>query len=377
MLKVEQNLGLSGEFRVVVRRADGSIKLDTGTQPNLILDNGLRNYLDMKPVNNKGEEQTTTSDIMSACVVGVGNKAPDKTDIGLQSIVSLSQERRENDYGVEYPETGKHEGYAKLWYKYKFVFTGISNKNITELGLAYGSSTETYTLFTRALVKDSSGSPITVTVLAGEILEIIYQINVYVDITKKTGSFTLTTVGNGNDVESTFDYFIQPYALSSYNLSYPIQLDGYNSNTLTWGVKEGDNALTGDYALDSDAYRSVTYKMTTDADITNSLQSVIAGSSSYSGDNTTNKASDRYQTATIVDSSIATGRLAKKFAYGIYTHNHENGIRVYRVKIVQNNGTMLNVLVVLKNRANGQGIKKTNRQVWEHELSYTLTRWED
>ena len=33
-------------------------------------------------------------------------------------------------------------------------------------------------------------------------------------------------------------------------------------------------------------------------------------------------------------------------------------------------------VVIFKNKANGQGIKKTNRQIWEFLASWTITRWE-
>ena len=35
----------------------------------------------------------------------------------------------------------------------------------------------------------------------------------------------------------------------------------------------------------------------------------------------------------------------------------------------------VSALVVVKNKANGQGIKKTDRQIWEHIASFTINRW--
>ena len=35
------NIGMAGEFRCVVKKSDGSTKIDTGYQKNLILDQGL------------------------------------------------------------------------------------------------------------------------------------------------------------------------------------------------------------------------------------------------------------------------------------------------------------------------------------------------
>ena len=35
------NIGMTGEFRCVVKKSDGSTKIDTGYQKNLILNQGL------------------------------------------------------------------------------------------------------------------------------------------------------------------------------------------------------------------------------------------------------------------------------------------------------------------------------------------------
>ena len=38
---MQADMGVAGEFRCVVKRADGSTKIDTGYQKNLILNQGL------------------------------------------------------------------------------------------------------------------------------------------------------------------------------------------------------------------------------------------------------------------------------------------------------------------------------------------------
>ena len=47
---MQANIGMAGEFRVVVKRADGSTKIDTGYQKNLILNQGLDFFGDIRLV---------------------------------------------------------------------------------------------------------------------------------------------------------------------------------------------------------------------------------------------------------------------------------------------------------------------------------------
>lgn len=379
MIKTEQKLGLSGEFQIIVRRADGSIKFDTGMQPNLVLDNGIKHYLGLPMVNNSGKQQTThINGFMNYCYVGSGNKLPQKTDVALQNMVARHVGTRDWVFGKDEPDTGKHEGFVKTWKRGKYVFDNINNQNITEVGLAAWQGSESidgvrydnaYTLVTRALIKDSGGTPITVTVLQGEILEVIYQINIYVDIKRKTGSFTLTTTKDGQDTTDTFDYFLQPHTVSSGNaISNYLMFDKNYHGVASWGVKETDTELTGSYALDDTDYKAITHNDTSKlAGKTSGNKTSSAGASKYQ---------DGYIESSITEQSFETGRVTVKVVNGIYSHIHTNGIRAFQ--IAQGYGStykLVHGLVVLKNRANGQGIKKTNRQLWEFTHSYILSRW--
>lgn len=381
MIKTEQKLGLSGEFQVIVRRADGSIKLDTGMQPNLILDNGIKHYLGLPMVNSAGKQQTRHKNgFMNHCYVGTGNKQPAIGDVALQNMVARHVTSRDWTHDIEQPDTGLHEGFVKLWKRGKYVFDNINNQNITEVGLAvwYGNETidsvtynDVYTLVTRALIKDSRGTPITVTVLQGEILEVVYQINMYADIKRQTGSFTLTTTRDNQNVVDTFDYFMQPYGIGSANyIDNWLYFDDYYYGITSWGVKETDDQLTADYDLNDEAYQNITHLNTT------SLNTKISGNKSSS--RTSDKYSNSYLLTTETERSFETRRISYNHVNGIYTHIFPNGIRAYKVGVgYSSTYQLVQGLVVVKNRANGQGIKKTNRQLWEFSHSYTINRFEE
>lgn len=380
MIKTEQKLGLSGEFQVIVRRADGSIKFDSGMQPNLVLDNGIKHYFGVPMVNSAGKQQTERKNgLMNHCYVGTGNKQPAIGDVALQNMVARNVASRDWTDGAEQPDTGLHEGFVKLWKRGKYVFDNINNQNITEVGLAawYGSERiegvdyhDVYTLVTRALIKDSGGTPITVTVLQGEILEVVYQVNMYVDIRRQTGSFTLTTTKDNQDVVETFDYFMQPYDIGSANYIDNWMMYGSSYHSIrSWGVKETDDQLTADYDLNDTIYQDITH-----LDTTNLNQKV--NGNKFSSGSSGNEYDDSYMRTTETERSFETRRISYKYVNGIYTHIYPNGIRAYEVGVGSAQyHRLVRGLVVVKNRANGQGIKKTDRQLWEFSHSYTINRW--
>ena len=380
MVNTEQKVGLSGEFQVIVRRADGSIKFDTGMQSNLILDNGIKHYLGLPMVNSAGKQQEYhRNGFMNHCFVGTGNSQPNQADISLKNMVARNVASRDWTYGREEPTTQLHDGFVKLWKRGKYVFDNINNKNITEVGLAvwYGDETidgvpykGAYTLVTRALIKDTKGTPITVTVLADEILEVVYQINMFVDIKRQTGSFTLTTTKDNQDEVATFDYFLQPYGVGDANhITNWFHFDDGSSGITSWGVKESDDELNADYDLNDSIYQGITHTNT------DNLSDKVDGSASSS--RASNKYSTEYLATTETERSFETSRASYKHVNGIYTHVHRNGIRAYRIAVSHAHYYQLvKGLVVVKNRANGQGIKKTNRQLWEFTHSFSVNRWE-
>lgn len=381
MIKVNQNLGISGEFRVIVRRADGSIKTDTGIQKNLVLDNAFKNILGENVTTNLGHEKQNSSSINWGCVVGTGNQTPTDTDVSLQNYITKNVSTRDAYDSKENPDTDLHEGYVKVWVGKKYIFDNINNENITELGLIswagdyYDEGTRydnAYILMTRALIKGTDGQPIAVTVLQGEILEVIYQINWYIDVTRKTGSFTLTTSKDGVDTNSEFEYFLQPYNIKSrLEVGYRNLTLYYNNNNFfySYGVKESDDELDANYDLNSVEYQSIDYN---GSNIYTVLGSSIKSSGTYFGD----KYSENHLSLANESVDFVTKTSNVTYRNGIYSHIHNNGIRAFSfAAYFSHYYPFFSILVVVKNTENGQGIKKNNRQLWEVEVGYTLDRY--
>ena len=207
---MQANMGMAGEFRVVVKRADGSTKIDTGYQKNLILNQGLDFF-----GGGKG------TDMMGYCVIGSGNSQPVYTQNKLDTaITGVSGANFSTKYDYDAARDGNLYKTNKV---NKYSFTGLNNVNISELGLAstYSNAT-TYFLCTRALIKDSQGNPTTITVLSGEILEIYYKLWAVYDTTDKTGILNLLD-GVGGSI--AYNWTVR-LARVTDNLSYTYKL-GY------------------------------------------------------------------------------------------------------------------------------------------------------
>lgn len=193
---MQANMGMSGEFRVVVKRADGSTKIDTGYQKNLILNQGLDFFGGGSGV-----------DMMAYCVIGSGNSQPIYTQNKLDTAITGV---RGANFSTKYDYDAARDGNLYKTNKVcKYSFTELNNVNVRELGLASNYSNATaYFLCTRALIKDSQGNPTTITVLSGEILEIYYKLWAVYDITDKTGQINLLD-GMGGSV--AYNWKLRPY----------------------------------------------------------------------------------------------------------------------------------------------------------------------
>lgn len=152
------NIGVLGRVKCVKKSQDG-VELETLEFDNMILDSGL-NLLG-----------SGNGSIMDVCQIGSGNTAPSESQT---SLVAFIGEKNKTSTTYSYDYTPSNLDY-RVSETNKYVFTGLSNKNITELGLKRNNSGESQ-LATRALIKDSAGNPTTITILTGEVLEIYYTL---------------------------------------------------------------------------------------------------------------------------------------------------------------------------------------------------------
>ena len=180
------SVGIAGEVRCVVTKADGTIKTDTGFQKNLILNQGLDFF---------GGGKGTS--INASCAIGSGNSAPAITQTGLDAYIAQASG---TDNTSSYAYVDKGDNLYRVWQQRQYRFTNLANVNISEVGLvSTGTASTNYYLTTRALIKDSLGAPTSISVKTGETLDVYYKIHKVIDT--RDQAFVINVVdGNGGAV---------------------------------------------------------------------------------------------------------------------------------------------------------------------------------
>lgn len=193
------SVGVAGEVRCVVTGSDGEVKTDTGYQKNLILNQGLDFF-------GRGKGNA----INERCAIGSGNGSPAITQTKLDAFIAIAIG---TDTTSDYSYVDKGDGMYHMWEQKKYRFTGLTNVNISEVGLVSTSTSSTdYYLTTRALLKDSLGAPTSISVKTGETLDIYYKIHKVVDTRDK--AFVINVLdGDGGAVP--YNVVVRPLAVGA------------------------------------------------------------------------------------------------------------------------------------------------------------------
>ena len=247
-------VGLYGEVKVIVKRADDTVRLDTGFFPNVITNLGL-------------DAIGNDNDLFNYCSVGGGNSKPLNTNTKLDNFLAVGSpisSESKYDYDpvrdTEFYKCSKTVGYR---------FTGLDNKNISEVGLVSDYRPELHSAFTRTLIKNSAGEPTVITVLSGEILELQYRLWQVFDVKDKDQVVTAMIDG----VEVPFNVKIRLAGVGgnlggswSYAAVVGAGLTFQGNNYHQFGTGElgeitGHNpGITSFYGLSWEAYQPSTYK---------------------------------------------------------------------------------------------------------------------
>ena len=247
-------VGLYGEVKVIVKRADDTVRLDTGFFPNVITNLGL-------------DALGNNHNLFNYCAVGGGNSTPLNTNTKLDNFLAVgSQISSESKY--DYDPVRDTEFY-KCSRTVGYRFEGLDNKNISEVGLVGDYRPEFHSAYTRALIKNSAGEPTVITVLSGEILELQYRLWQVFDVKDKDQVVTAMIDG----VEVPFNVKIRLAGVGgnlggswSYAVVVGAHLTFWGNNYHRFGTGElgeitGQNSgLTSFYGLSWEAYQPSTYK---------------------------------------------------------------------------------------------------------------------
>jgi hypothetical protein len=167
---------VEGFYKMIIRRPDGRTKQETEWFQNLVTDAGLNQFMGGLPfMNFEGSGQFK---------VGTGTALPAANQTTLVSQVASSNASATG--GGLTAATSAPWWSGKRWAA-RFNAGSFSGQALTEIGVG----PDTTSCFSRALITPNGVDPGSITVLADETLDVIYELRVYPTVTDATGTITL------------------------------------------------------------------------------------------------------------------------------------------------------------------------------------------
>ena len=367
-MKIDNSVKIAGAYRAVVTRADGSVKFDSGEQKNIVLENYMICLCadgGAYPTNTSGNTTTSYPDVNElAIAIGSGTVAPTRSDYKLAAQVTTSGDGGEPQLtSTEQPNT-EHPNHIKYGFTKSSTWTNLNNQNLAEVGLLADR-----VLITRALLKDIDGNPTVITVLQGETLTITYTVYIYIDIRRTSGEIVLSTTKDNITTTDTFEYIAIPWFNNNYKMSW---WSGIEPLSLTaWGVLEPDDELDASWNINKSPIAEMTHA-TSPINLTGYANSASKSANSSEP----NYLSDIYVQHAWGARSCAEHFVSNTYNLGLNACNFDNGIRCIWVDVAGRTQQLVPIFVAFKNKANGQGIKKTNRHRLLFEFRTNFGWWD-
>lgn len=261
--KLRHSLGMEveGYYRLQVRKAsDHSLVRELGPFNNIITDAAL-NFI--------GSNTDNTKLPGKYCYVGTGTTAGAAGDQTMQVWLAT----KNTPDTVQVVRNASSPYWVEQVITYRFG-VGTATGNLTEVGVGWlnanGATPGPY-LWSRSLIVDGGGSPITLTVLADEYLDVIYTLRLTPPTSDVVGSFIYnsTTYGytcrarnvGGWGVNIATSEQSGGFSMTRY-MGGPCTLDSVLNNALNLpGATAGETAFAGRYSRS--AYVANSKKTTT------------------------------------------------------------------------------------------------------------------
>lgn len=134
------------------------------------------------------------------CYIGYGTNPPSITDTALGNATAVTYVTTNGisefiNTGVAVSPQAPDYAYSEC-IVYPSFMAGVGTGNITEIGMGtLGSGLIPSSLWSRSLIVDGSGNPISITKLADEILHVTYTVRIYMDIADL--QYDLNITGSG------------------------------------------------------------------------------------------------------------------------------------------------------------------------------------
>ena len=165
---LNEHYEIEGWFKLTVTKAStGEITKETGWFKNVITNFGM-NYIADASIN-----------ALSGAAVGTGTIPETVNDTALQTFLARTNAATPGSSNGS-PQIGSNVSpyYAKVVVGFRFA-EGTAAGNLTEVGIVAQYAGPSWPLWSRTLIKDQSGSPIAITILPDEILDVTYECRVY------------------------------------------------------------------------------------------------------------------------------------------------------------------------------------------------------
>ena len=225
--EVNHHIGLEGIFNFkLTNTKTGEIR--EYEFKNLILNSGIDYYM------------TSSNSFISGCILGSSSVPPVATDTTITNILGTSTTYQTGGAGGS--NTTVLPYYTSRYWTYRFI-EGVATGNIAQVAMPYGSvnaANNTYTgLFSKALVKDGNGTPITITKLADEVLDVTYTLRIYTPSADVTGTTTISGVN--------YDYIVRAANAGSWSLSVGAASSVYTARAYTGTIGTELGTPSGSY----------------------------------------------------------------------------------------------------------------------------------
>lgn len=172
----------AGKYQLVKHRVDSDGNIIDGSTSvvlpwfdNLITNGGL----DLLGGNG--------ADVLTFCRIGTGNASPANTDTGLVTQTNSTNTAPTSD--VIGADAGGSYVYRRV--TRRFAAGTISGVNLAEVAMAPGGSGQ---VFSRALLKDTGGTPTTIVLSPDEVLDVVYELRCYISLSDVVSTATVDGV---------------------------------------------------------------------------------------------------------------------------------------------------------------------------------------
>lgn len=175
-------------------------------------------------------------DKLAYCRIGTGNTAPADTDVGLAAQVgyAITAGANHNTVGLALDGSYIYRRVVK-----QFAAGSINGLNLAEVAFAPQS---TGNVFSRELIRDAGGNPITITLDGDEILSVLYELRYYLPANDATVAATID--GSPNTVTIRYCKLEAQLLRFAPSIGIPFSLrrDIYNEYSMQ-GVARESNTL--------------------------------------------------------------------------------------------------------------------------------------